>query len=136
MLHVPQAHTGNCDFVLALQHARQECKSALSLVPRPNFSRTQRMDGRTDTQKIRPGIYCRDSCAHALAWNVMGKCATEVNRLRPRDLIWVLYTRTGTNMPTCELHNSAVTQAELQLLQHCVHSVVKSFEVVHKSEQL
>ena len=65
----------------------------------------------------------------------MGKCVTGVNGL-PCGLIRVLYTRTGTNMPTCELHNSAVTRAELQLLQHCVHSVEKSFEVVHKREQL
>ena len=55
--------------------------------------------------KIRPGIYCRGSCVHVLARNVTGKCATEVNGL-PRGLVRVCYTRTGTNMPMCELHNS------------------------------
>ena len=71
---------------------------------------------------------------HALARNVTEKCATGVNGL-PRGPVRVLYTGTGTNTPTCEL--SAVTRAELQLLQHCVHSVEKSFDVVHKSlEQL
>ena len=66
----------------------------------------ERMDRRT---KKRPGIYCRGSCAHALAWNVMGKMCDRSERTE-----------------------SAVTRAKLQLLQHCFHSVEKSFEVVHK----
>ena len=92
---------------------------------------------RTDAWKVRPGIYCRGSCVHALAQNVTTKCATGVNGL-PHSPVQVLDTRTTctTNTPTCELHNSTVTRAELQLLQHYVHSVEKSFDTVHKREQL
>ena len=77
------------------------CLIEPSLIPRSNFSHTQRM-GRVDMWKIRPGIYCRGSCVYALAWNVTEKCTTEMNRL-PCSLVWVVYTRTGTNMPMCEL---------------------------------
>ena len=86
--------------------------------------------------KVRPGICCRGSYALALAQNLTGKCATEVNRIW-YGLVCVLYTRTGTNTLTCELHKMCrVTQAELQLLQHCVRSVEKLFKVVHKREHL
>ena len=51
------------------------------------YATNGRMDG---CAKIRPGIYCRGSCAHALAWNVTGKCAIEVNGL-PCGLVRVLY---------------------------------------------
>ena len=59
--------------------------------------------------KIWPGICCRDSCAHALARNVTGKCTTEVNRL-PHCLARVLHTTTGTNMPTWGLHKHAESE--------------------------
>ena len=59
-----------------------------------------------DIWKIRPGIYCRGSYAHVLAMTVIEKCTTEVNGQKC-GLVRVIYTRTGTNMPTCELHKHA-----------------------------
>ena len=94
----------------------------LSLVPRSNFFvHNEWMEGHTN---IGPGIYCRGSFVHTLARNVTGKCTTEVNRL-PCSLVRVFYTRTGTNMPMCEL--AEWHKWSYNYKKHYVHSVEKLF---------
>ena len=59
----------------------------------------QRMDGHTCMKN-------KACYAHVPAMTVIEKCTTEVNGQKC-GLVRVIYTRTGTNMPTCELHKHA-----------------------------